>query len=124
MVTYDWEKIFRFYEYDRIALLSAFVDKLQIKPKPYYYIQNREKYWKAGDSFLVNAEGILSCSKTYTDIFMYIYLASKRSIFDYKVRGITFLDRLILSDTDKAFTDRTDLITTVENRLYFLYEQD
>ncbi len=55
---------------------------------------------------------------------MYLELASKRNIFDYHIRGATFLPELLVPEYLREWVDRNPMLDKKDSNIYFKYEQE
>ena len=111
---YEVVKILQFFYYNQKLKIPSTLGKITKKlMKPFSY---------RGYSYILNLSGLLlnEQHKHPNQLYEYIYLCSLRSLFDYKVKRITYLPLILLQDANIT----GDLYTIENNNLYFKYEEN
>jgi len=126
MFLYDWKKIFDTAEKSPYVIYIIFrmmVEK-QIPKNKYDKIYALSQKDFVGESFLLNPEALIfnSYKYTYREIAQYLALASLRPYADYLATGKLSLD-LFTVEIDQGLFNENSLLYTVDNELYFLYEE-
>lgn len=125
MIKFNLNKIKYHCDYNVVKILQFFYHNQKLKipstlgkiPKnlmrPFFYY---------GYSYILNLKGLLlnEQHKHPNELYEYIHLCSLRSLFDYKVKGITYLPLILLKNANIT----GDLYTIENNNLYFKYEEN
>lgn len=131
MIKYDWEKIKKICEYKEENILMFFFLKRSIRipthlghSVPKKLIDLAILPYPSGDSYILNIDKLLTNATNYTikDLFIYIKLASERSLFDYKIRGIKSLPLAFVETAELDFVKRNPLLIINDDEIQFIYE--
>jgi hypothetical protein len=127
MLTYNWSKIFRVANKNPKQVLLIF-DMLVGNKIPYSHRDPIYKYSQmdfSGISFLLHANRLLyeAYKYTYKDVALYIALASRRSLAEYKVNNTLSLDANSLSRDPRVLFNNPDLLKIENGVLHFRYEE-
>ena len=131
MIKYDWGKIERICNYDRVNILHYFYLKEKIwipsyLPKKFehkVYLKSKELY-PIGNSYMLNIVSLLKNEEhcTIDQVYNYLLLASMRPHFEYKIRGVNTLPVIIAEAINLDLNN--PLIKIANDKIYFKYETD
>ena len=120
-------------KYNSLQILYYFCKKEKVHlPEKYYrqvkkltHYESLRKY-PIGFSYILNIKPLLAQidfddKLSVLDSINYIALASKRSLFDYEFRGISYLPLTVLDCNAVLIPEY--LITRKDDNYYFIYEQ-
>lgn len=131
MIKFSWKDINNKFSWNAYSVLSYFylMQGLKINPalvgKPSELVKKAIVHpYPSGYSFLVNPDEVLINGGSPYNIYNYIELASKRSLFDYSVRGITYLPMPLVPEYQRGIITVNPLLTITDNKVYFKYEQE
>jgi len=82
------------------------------------------KPYPAGPCYLLNVDKLLRESKSPNNTYNYIELASMRNIFDYSLRGINHLPKIMVPEYLQGLIEVNPLLEDREDNIYFKYEQE
>lgn len=133
MIKYDWEKVQKLCKYkpQNIIWYLAYKSGVYTKQLKYILPAKRSLYLEAkeyplpfGNSYILNPKDLFLNEKgcSIEEIYDYIYLASMRLYFDWKVRGDSSLHYSIAKALDIDVTYNS-LLTVEKNYIYFKHEQ-
>jgi len=110
MIKFSWKKLNDTLNWSIQAVVKHFYTKL---PLP------------AGDCYILNIEELLqkeaNVSSNY-DIYLYIELASKRSLFDYKMRGVKHLKLALVEPHLIPMIEESSILNIENDNVHFKYE--
>lgn len=100
MVKYNWKKINDYFKWRPQEVLKYFYYSSMIKIPPYIGSLSKADRKKIGQlqgdttnySFLVNPHPLLLNHSNVTDMYNYIHIASLRSLFDYNIRKVDWVE--------------------------------
>lgn len=126
MINYDWQKLNNYYKWNSTEVLKYFYFRIHMYPPVHIgNISKKEKkditQFNKGVSFLINPEPLLLKHSSVTDMYEYIQIASLRSLFDYKLRGIDWVYKWQI--TDPINLDNP-LITIADEKIYLKYDSN
>jgi len=133
MIKYDWEKVQKIcnFEPNDVVWYLAYKSGVYTKTLTYIVPVSKKLYTEAkrdplpyGSSYILNPELLFSNTGQYSlkHIYEYVYLASLRGFFEWRVRGDCTLHATIA----KAFdidAIHNSLLTIENNIINFKYEQ-
>ena len=76
-----------------------------------------------GDCFILNLKDLLAENNNIINIYNYLNLASRRNIFDYKMRNVRYLHVCFITENEKKWVEYNPLLKLVDDKIYFIYEQ-
>lgn len=131
MIRYNWQKIRRLCDYDNNKILQYFFLKRGFDIPLHLGIITRTLRTKAklpipkGNSFLINLDGFLEGAEfnLTTDMINYLNLASMRSLFDYKIRGITYLPLAFVETGELDIAKNNPMLNIIDDNIFFYYEE-
>jgi len=125
MIKYDWERLNNYYRWEESQVLKYFYFRAHIN-MPTFLGKNLTKKevrcvtrFNTGFSFLINPIPLLLDNSSVTDMYEYIQIASLRSLFDYKIRGVDWVYEWQLP---KEINLNNPLITMKQGRIYLKYD--
>jgi hypothetical protein len=128
MIKYNWTRLNNYFDWNPKEVLKYFY-YLTATPVPSHIgkinAKDREKIKELLDyndrySFLLDARSLLHNESYYKYIYDYIRLASLRSLFDYNVRGIDYVE---LWRIPKTFDlSKNPLLIVDDGKVCFLYD--
>ena len=79
-----------------------------------------------GPCFILNLKNLFTDEDYYTTVELYLYLelASKRNIFDYKLRGVRYLPAAFAEQYQLNEIQNSKLFELKDNNIHFKYEQE
>ena len=114
-------------------VLTYFYEKHKIKSPihlmwetPYIVKLEAAKPYPPGDNFLINIKEALQNASSGEDLYEYLELASKRNIFDYRMRKMDFLQSYMVPEYMLERARRNPMLEfkADENIIVFKYEQE
>lgn len=126
MVKYNWKKlnnyfkwqppeVLKYFYYSSMISLPAHIGKLSKADRN----KIKELYKQDNYSFLLNPQPLLLKHSNVTDMYNYIHIASLRSIFDYKIRKVDWVE---LWQIPKTVSLDSELIIVKDNKVYLKYD--
>jgi len=133
MIKFSWKTINDKLNWNMVAVVSYFYLVRGLKPQNMLVPLAAKNYSKlpipAGDCYIINIDEFLkkeaARSSTY-DIYLYLELASKRSLFDYKMRGIKWLPEEVVVEHNIADEVRESTLLWLDintRTIHFKYEE-
>ena len=130
MIKYSWKKINNRFEWNPQSVIEYFYCKRNIKPqfflrripKKKVEIEARKPF-PQGECFIVNLDEALRMADSANHLFIYLELASKRNLFDYKLRGVTHLSMQLVPEYLMGVIETNPMLEVKDENLYFKYEQ-
>jgi len=131
MIKFSWKKINDKLDWNALSVLEYFFLKQEIS-LPYYLTRKIPKgVWKcayepypSGTCFIKNINEVLKGAEAPNELYMYLELASKRSVFDYRMRGILYLPLPLIEEYQLQWVELNPLLKIKENKIYFKYEEN
>ncbi len=132
MIKFSWKKINDRLDWEPINVITYFYYKIPTVEIPRLFKSgiNRKVMLAVrnplpkGSCYILNIEDLLEDKHgSISDIYLYLQLASKRHIFDYNMRGITYLDIATLEEYEKVWAKYSPLVTIDTHKIYFKYEE-
>lgn len=131
MIKFSWKGINDKLDWNATSVLEYFFLKEGLFPPCYLHrvtpknvqLAARQPY-EEGPCFILNIDGVLNGAKAPNDLYLYLELASKRSIFDYFVRGTTHLPLALVEEYQLEWVNINPLLTIEKDKVYFKYEQE
>lgn len=131
MIKYNWKEINNTLNWNSYYVCIYFYLREDLKIPKFLIVKlhkklvefSKEKY-PEGNSFIINIQDLLLNVNNALDLYIYLQLASKRSIFDYNIRGITYLPKELLEEYEYTWAIDSPLIDVKDNNVYFKYEQE
>jgi len=131
MIKFSWKKINNKLDWNAYSVLEYFFLKEEIKLPSYLNRKIPEKVIRAvaqpyipGTCFLLDLPTVLVEAKTPNDLYLYLELASKRNIFDYNIRKMTYLSLILVEEYQLDWVSINPLMTIENDKVYFKYEQE
>lgn len=131
MIKFNWEKLIILNEFkpEFVIVYMSITRGVKIKYLPQGILPNKlrrkakNRGLPIGDSFILNIDPLLNNSGSYTinEIFNYIELASRRSLFEYSVQKIKTLPLALALDS-KYDATKNRLLTIDNAVINFKYE--
>lgn len=124
MIIYNWQKVNNYYKWNPSEVLKYFYFRTSIKPPAHIGALTKAEInsitkFTSGFSYLINPEVLLINHSSVTDMYDYIHIASLRNLFDYKVRGVTWLCTWQLP---KGMNLDNPLMTVEDDKIHLKYE--
>lgn len=130
MIKFSWEKINNKLGWTPSDVLLYFYLKRDIKPPCYLgpitnkiKIAAQEPYPK-GACYITNINAALTNIKSPNDLYIYLELASKRSLFDYKIRGNKHLPLPLVPEYLMGLVETNPALEVKNGNVYFKFEQE
>jgi len=130
MIKFSWKKINDKLDWNAMSVLEYFFLKQEI-PLPYYL--NRKiprsvkeaamRPYPSGTCYIKNIDEVLVGAQAPNELYMYLELASKRSVFDYRIRGLTYLPLPLVEEYQLQWVELNPLLKIEQNKVYFKYEE-
>lgn len=131
MIKFSWKKINDKFDWNAYSVLEYFYLKQNITPPLFLIRKIPEKVKKEamlpyppGNCFLVNINRVLSLAREPNDLYLYLELASKRNVFDYNIRRMTYLPTILAEEYQLQWVEINPLLHIEDNNIYFKYEQE
>lgn len=79
-----------------------------------------------GPCYILNLKDLFDEEEyiTKTEMYIYLELASKRNIFDYKIRGVRYLPAIFAEEYQLNEIQNSKLFELKNNNIHFKYEQE
>lgn len=128
MIKFSWKKINDKLGWNPYNVLDYFCLKRGIASLNSVKVSTKEVKdfaklpYPSGTCFLRNIDELLESNEYPNDIYMYLELASKRNVFDYHMRGITYLPLPLVEEYHLEWVKRNPLLKIENNKVYFKYE--
>ena len=131
MIKFSWKKINNKFGWNALTVLQYFYLKQKIPKSPILQLRRipqivkleAEKEYPRGPCFIVNPNQVLLNASSPNDLYIYLELASKRNIFDYKMRGTTYLPMQFVPEYLMGLVETNPMLEVKDEKLYFKYEQ-
>ena len=131
MIKFSWKRINNKFGWNAVKVLQYFyliqkVDSIFLKIyRPENLVKKEaEKGYYRGPCFILNIDKALKWASSSNDLYIYLELASKRNIFDYKARGIVYLPIALIPEYLMGLVETNPMLEIKEDKLYFKYEQE
>jgi hypothetical protein len=131
MKKFSWKKINDKFGWNAYSVLEYFYLKQDIPLPNFLSRKVPEKVRKAaalpyddGPCFVINLNKVLKGAESPSHLYTYLELASKRNIFDYKIRGIRYLPIILVPEYLHKWVEVNPLLKIENNNIYFKYEQE
>jgi len=126
MIFYDWDKILKVSN-GKVCDILTILRIVTYKLYPKNYADKTFKFYQhkyGGNSFLLNAEELLTTGRTYSDkeVAEYAGVASYRNYYHYRQTGDTTLDLRHLPVNENIITNNR-LLNIENNKIYFMFEE-
>ena len=130
-IRFSWKKVNDLFNWNATNVLEYFFLKQEILP-PCYLSKKTPKIVRLaaqepyipGPCFILNIDEVLKGANAPNDLYMYLELASKRSIFDYLIRGVKYLPLIMVEEYQKEWIEINPLMTIDKDKVFFKYEQE
>ena len=129
MIKFSWKKINDKFGWNAPSVLQYLYMKRCVKP-PFYLgrgVRKAEveanKPFPDGDCFIRDIDSVLMYAKDPNHLYIYLELASKRSLFDYKMRGIVYLPLYFVPEYVMGLVSTNPMLEVKDDKIYFKYEQ-
>ena len=129
MIKFSWKKINNKFSWNAYKVIEYFYIKRNIKSQFYIPYKHRSvlaettKPWPEGDCYILNLDEALKMASDPNYLYNYLELASKRNLFDYKARGITYLPIQFVPEYLMGLVETNPMLEVKDEKLYFKYEQ-
>lgn len=124
MIKFSWKKINDKLGWNASNVLRYLYDKRNIKPQFYMFGNKKELFpFPKGECYFIDLDAALINAKDPNHLYIYLELASKRNLFDYKVRGITYLPIQFVPEYLMGLVETNPMLEVKDEKLYFKYEQ-
>ena len=127
MIKFSWEKINNKFGWNGYKVLGYFYARQNIPSKLTLPVGKevlrlaRSPYPK-GDCFLININDALINAPDNGYLYNYLELASKRSLFDYKMRGIKTLPEILVPEYLEGLVSTNPMLERKDGNIIFKYE--
>jgi hypothetical protein len=127
MIKFSWEKINNRLGWNGYKVLGYFYYKQNISTKMRLntskeVINFAHEPYPDGPCFLVNINEALENTTDPGYLYNYLELASKRNIFDYKMRGIKALPVILVPEYLEGFLSTNPMLEVKNGNVYFKFE--
>ncbi len=118
MIKFSWKKINDKLDWDMYLVLCYFIKKNNEPFKPVFPLPD-------GSCYILNIKGLIDNLNHYSisDLYLYLELASKRSIFDYNIRGIKYLPLVLAEEYQLEQIRNSELFKVKNENIHFVYEE-
>ena len=130
MIKFSWKKINDKLDWQAFNVLEYFFLKRRIAIPAYLRPTTPQNVVKEsilpfpkGECFILNIDEVLRNANDPNNLYQYLELACKRSMFDYKIRGIKYLPLVYVDEHREVWIEANPLLEIVDDRVYFKYEQ-
>ena len=131
MIKFSWKGINDKLDWNATNVLEYFFLKQEILP-PCYLSKNvpkrvqlqAKKPYESGPCFILNLDDVLKGATAPNDLYLYLELASKRSIFDYHMRRAIYLPLALVEEYQLEWVKINPLLDIKNDKVYFIYEQE
>ena len=131
MIKFSWKRINNKFDWNPTKVLQYFYAKQKIKnmtyisrlPVPKIVKIEVDKAYPQGPCFVINIDAALKNASSPNDLYIYLELASKRNLFDYKMRGVTYLPLHFVSEYLMGLVETNPMLEVKDEKIYFKYEQ-
>lgn len=130
MIKFSWKKINDKLDWNTFAVLEYFYFKqlnyipLFCRPDiPYKVKHLASQPYPRGPCFILNINEVLEEADNPWHLYVYLELAAKRNLFDYKMRGSTHLPLALVPDRVLVSIQFNSMLEVKDDKLYFKYEQ-
>lgn len=131
MIKFSWKKINDILHWNAVNVLNYFYLKQGIKPIPYLRYHTSElvkqevkKPYIPGNCYLLNIDDALRNASDPQHLYIYLELASKRNIFDYRMRGTTTLPIALVPEYQQNWIEYNPMLHIENEKIMFIYEQE
>lgn len=131
MIKFSWKKINNKFGWNATSVLEYFFLKQNISiPKylnrkiPKIVVDYAKQPYPKGPCYLLNINDVLEFTKNPNELYLYLELASKRSVFDYYMRGIIYLPLPLVEEYQIPWIELNPLLNVKNDKLYFKYEDN
>lgn len=131
MIKFSWKKINDKFDWNAYSVLEYFFLNQNLKIPPYLNrkIPERVKkaatgHYESGPCFLVNPNIALQSATDPAYLYNYLELASLRSMFDYKIRGVRTLPEVLIPTYLVEWVKLNPMLEVKNGNVYFKYEQE
>jgi hypothetical protein len=121
MIKFSWKKLNDKFDWNAYSVLEYFFLREEIFPPCYLHRKIPKKVKQAaaqpyekGPCFIKNIKEVLNGAVCPNELYLYLELASKRSIFDYHMRGVLYLPIVLAEEYQLEWIEINPLLT-VEN---------
>lgn len=131
MIRFSWKKINDKFDWNAFSVLEYFflIHNLEV---PNYLNRKVPEIVKRaalcplteGPCFIINSDVVLKEAKSPNDLYMYLELASKRSVFDYLIRGIKYLPLIFAEEHKIPWIKISPMMKIDKDKIFFKYEQE
>jgi len=130
-IKFSWKRINNMFGWNAINVLQYFylkqkLDKsvfVQTYKIPYKVKREITKAYPRGPCFMLNLDKVLQEATNPNYLYIYLELASKRNLFDYKMRGINYLPMHFVPEYLLGLVETNPMLEVKDEKLYFKYEQ-
>jgi len=130
MINFSWKKINNTFGWNAYNVLVYFYLKQGVELPPFLQIKNAKKLesivrqpYPQGNCYLLNINNALLNAKDLNYLYIYLELASKRNLFDYKMRGITYLPIHFVPEYLHRIIHINSMLEVRNDEVHFKYEQ-
>ena len=128
MIKFSWEAVNNKFGWNAGKVLQYFYLKSRIKPPSYCGKLTKEVKLAAnlpypcGACYIRNIDTALENIKDPNNLYIYLELASKRSLFDYKIRGNKHLPLPLVPEYLMGLVETNPMLEVKDGNVYFKYE--
>ena len=130
MIKFSWKKlndkfswnihdVLQFLYIKQDIKLPSFIDK----KVPIVIKRAAKQPYPTGECFLVNLNDALINASSPQDLYVYLELASKRNVFDYLVRKVSYLPDYLVPEYLIEWVNNNPMLEVKNGNIYFKYEQ-
>ena len=131
MIKFSWKKINNKFDWNAYSVLEYFflvrgikVPKYLNRKIPAIVKRAASQGLETGPCFLVNPDIVLQEATAPNELYLYLELASKRNVFDYKIRGVTYLPLVLAEEYQLPWIELNPMMKIENDNIYFKYEQE
>lgn len=129
MIKFSWNKINNKFGWVANDVLHYFYLKNGVKTehfvhKKFTVLRSVNKPYPSGPCYLINPRGLFTGGHDHLHVYNYLELASKRSLFDYQLRGVRHLPLALVPGCLTGLLQTNPLLEVKDGNVYFKYEQE
>ena len=129
MIKYSWKKINDKFGWNAQNVLTYFFIQQNIKVPSYLKVSSivskvATQPYIPGPCYLINPDEALLKAPGPNYLYNYIEIASKRNLFDYKIRGVSYLQIELVEEYLLGLVETNPMLTIENSKIYFKYEQE
>jgi hypothetical protein len=131
MIKFSWNKINNNFDWMALDVLRYFylMSGADLSLSPGRGISAKikmevSKPYPSGPCYLIHPRKLFTAQHEHWRVYNYLELASKRSLFDYQLRGVKHLPLALVPEYMKGLLETNPLLEVKDGNVYFKYEQE